>query len=84
VLEALSEAHAQGIVHRDLKPSNVFTVKRDDRRDFAKVLDFGIAKVLESGPQTKGVTRTSEVLGTVSYMAPEQALGGTVDKRESG
>ncbi len=69
---ALSKAHAAGLVHRDLKPSNVFLV-RDDEREIAKVLDFGVAKVKQTG--LDGSTRTGAMLGTPFYMSPEQARG---------
>jgi serine/threonine-protein kinase len=73
VARALARAHEAGIVHRDLKPDNVFLVRNDDQ-ELAKVLDFGIAKhgSLGSG---KGPTRTGNILGTPSYMSPEQAQG---------
>jgi hypothetical protein len=66
--EGLAVAHARGIVHRDVKPSNLFLVDGDPSR--LKVLDFGIARV----GATQGLTRTGALLGTVGYMAPEQAL----------
>jgi Protein kinase domain len=73
VCRALSKAHAQGIVHRDLKPDNIFLV-RDDDREIAKVLDFGIAKAASSGAPGAN-TRTGAMLGTPYYMSPEQAQG---------
>jgi serine/threonine-protein kinase len=67
-------AHAGGIVHRDLKPHNLFVCRREDGTDLVKVLDFGVAK-LEVLEQNSAATRTGTVLGTPSYMAPEQARG---------
>jgi serine/threonine protein kinase len=69
---ALSKAHAAGLVHRDLKPSNIFLV-RDEEREIAKVLDFGVAKFTDGG--LDGSTSTGAVLGTPFYMSPEQARG---------
>jgi len=76
---ALTRAHAAGLVHRDLKPANVFLV-RDDDREIAKVLDFGVAKATALG--NDGNTKTGAVLGTPYYMSPEQAKGSReVDHR---
>ncbi|MDI1429477.1 serine/threonine-protein kinase [Polyangium sorediatum] len=69
VAEALATAHARGVVHRDIKPSNVFLV--DGALEHVKLLDFGLARMGLS-PR---FTRTGVVLGTPSYMAPEQARG---------
>ena len=78
---ALGAAHARGIVHRDVKPSNIFVLPRVGLPELVKVLDFGIAKVAGTGGETMGLTRTHELMGTVAYMAPEQALGERVDAR---
>ena len=70
VAQAIDKAHALGIIHRDLKPENLFLAKVEGRRSIVKVLDFGIAKMLEEGT---GVTGSGQMLGTPKYMSPEQA-----------
>jgi serine/threonine-protein kinase len=79
VCKALAAAHAKGVVHRDMKPENVF-LTGDLGRPNAKVIDFGISKV-DDGPAGKALTRTGMIMGTPSYMAPEQARGAKVDHR---
>src|SRR6185437_9827319 len=71
ILKALMEAHSLGIVHRDIKPANVFLCDFQGEPDFVKVLDFGIAKGTGQGP----LTRSGQVVGTPSYMSPEQVSG---------
>jgi len=72
VAAGLAHAHAAGVVHRDIKPANL-VVAPGGR---VKILDFGIAKISDVN-----LTRTGGVLGTLSYMSPEQACGGVVDHR---
>ena len=88
IASGLASAHALDIVHRDLKPENVMLVEKGGDPDFAKVLDFGIAKVpigdMPNPAQTPAhtpITKAGMVFGTPEYMAPEQALGQTVDGR---
>jgi serine/threonine protein kinase len=80
VAEALVAAHELGIVHRDLKPDNIIIAPAKNGREIAKVVDFGIAKAVEEGPN-ESLTRTGLVIGTPEYMSPEQLLGDPVDAR---
>lgn len=77
IAKSLAEAHALGIVHRDLKPDNVFVCDYHGDPDFAKVMDFGIARLL-TGEDERQVTRTGMMVGTPRYIAPEQAMARQV------
>jgi serine/threonine-protein kinase len=81
ILSGLEAAHAVSVVHRDLKPDNVF-VTPGPNGPFLKILDFGIAKVLEPSEAQRGLTRSGVVMGTAEYMPPEQLYAASdVDPR---
>ncbi|MHB8872186.1 MAG: serine/threonine-protein kinase [Myxococcaceae bacterium] len=80
VCEALQAAHSHGVVHRDLKPENVVLVKRGRRQHFVKILDFGIAKLLDNDAPPNQ-TSAGVIIGTPEFMAPEQCNGERVDGR---
>lgn len=77
VLDALEYAHQNGIVHRDIKPSNLLITESGA----AKIVDFGIAKILMSETDAGGDTTTGAIVGSPDYMSPEQAKGATIDHR---
>src|SRR5262252_1294511 len=80
ICQALEAAHRQGIVHRDLKPDNIWVVEPQHSDSYAKLLDFGIAKLV--GDNDTGTrTQTGVLMGTPAYMSPEQCKGAGVDHR---
>jgi serine/threonine-protein kinase len=82
VLSALADAHSAGVIHRDLKPENIMVEQRRGEPDFVKVLDFGIAKIVDgSADDGPALTRAGFVCGTPEYMSPEQARGAQLDHR---
>lgn len=72
ICDSLIEAHDAGFLHRDLKPSNVMLYRDDDGRVIVKVLDFGVAKLLEGGPSGEKLTQQGTFVGTPRYASPEQ------------
>ena len=82
VASALCDAHNHGIIHRDLKPANIFIVRAANNEEFAKVLDFGVAKLEEDNQSIREkLTNAGSTLGTPFYMSPEQIQGKEVDGR---
>src|SRR5262249_37806667 len=80
--DALAHAHRMGIIHRDLKPSNLMLIDNDGKKDFVKIVDFGIAKIIpQEGDKNLQLTATGEIFGSPLYMSPEQCLGQKLDQR---
>ncbi len=78
----LEKAHRAGVVHRDIKPANLFLSSVDGNEILVKVVDFGIAKTLDSGSEDASLTRTGGLVGSPLYVSPEQAMGRkTLDQR---
>ncbi|MBT8493086.1 MAG: protein kinase, partial [Deltaproteobacteria bacterium] len=79
--EALMEAHAIGYVHRDLRPRNIFLSKRRGKANYVKLLDFGLAKLVDSDAGEAAMTSLGMTFGDPKYMSPEQARGDSFDRR---
>jgi len=77
ICDALEAAHKRGIVHRDLKPDNVYLISMKGKKNFVKVVDFGIARVTDDAGVSTGKTQTGMVMGTPAYMSPEQGSGAS-------
>ncbi|MCA9718640.1 MAG: protein kinase [Myxococcales bacterium] len=78
LLKGLGHAHSRGLVHRDLKPSNIMLVEPDGQGNFVKILDFGLAKLVDQEQQK--ITQ-QHVVGTAGFLSPEQIQGESVDQR---
>jgi serine/threonine-protein kinase len=77
----LGAVHAAGIVHRDIKPENIYLVRRGTDPDFVKLVDFGIARVLQADGVGPTTTQSGRVFGTATYISPEAATGEETDQR---
>ena len=80
VLRGLDHAHGESVVHRDIKPDNISVSRRDDDPDHARILDFGIAKLVGDAAG-QAITQAGISIGTPNYLSPEQAMGGALDGR---
>lgn len=79
---ALTHAHENGVVHRDLKPANILLQKTQSGQEIVKIVDFGIAKIVQQdNPDAQSFTRSGEILGSPLYMSPEQCQGKKLDHR---
>lgn len=80
VLAALTHAHKKGVLHRDLKPGNIMLLEEADEPTLVKILDFGLAKIVDGDDQVS-LSQVGAAMGSPAYMSPEQATGLKVDKR---
>ncbi|QDG52770.1 hypothetical protein FIV42_19085 [Persicimonas caeni] len=78
ILKGIGEAHSLGLVHRDIKPSNIMLTERHGQENYAKILDFGLAKLVKG---SQNVTKEQALVGSTAFMAPEQIMGNDIDQR---
>jgi eukaryotic-like serine/threonine-protein kinase len=78
ILEGIGEAHSMGLLHRDIKPANIMLTERREEQNYVKILDFGLAKLAKGARE---VTKEQQLIGSVSYLSPEQILGNETDQR---
>lgn len=83
IADGISHAHLKGIIHRDIKPTNIIVTENDNGIELAKLVDFGIAKILPTAGEhaTQALTQTGEIFGSPLYMSPEQCEGNELDER---
>ena len=81
IADAIGHAHERGVIHRDLKPSNVIVSKNASGKTTIKIVDFGIAKLLESENENDKLTKTGDIFGSPQYMSPEQCRSEGLDQR---
>lgn len=77
-LKGIAEAHKMGLIHRDIKPANIVLCELEGEKNFVKILDFGLAKLAQGG---EDLTKEQQLVGSASYMSPEQILSGISDTR---
>jgi serine/threonine protein kinase len=78
LLEGISEAHSLGLVHRDIKPANIMLTERRGKKNYVKILDFGLAKLVKGATD---VTKEQNLVGSVAFLTPEQIMGNDTDER---
>lgn len=81
ICDALAHAHSQHVAHRDLKPANIVLFRDTSGRDFVKIVDFGLAKLIATAPDATKITQTGDVMGSPKYMSPEQVEACDIDHR---
>lgn len=81
MLDGLAYAHRNGVIHRDIKPANIFICSQSADGVAVKILDFGIAKLINSDQQIQKLTAVGEIFGSPYYMSPEQCAGLETDAR---